>query len=135
MFRSGIVLAGANNIWKSGKKIECVEDGILTAFEVSTMNLLNTDLMILSACESGLGDIRGDEGVFGLQRSFKIAGVKNIIVSLWKVPDKETSELMELFYTNWIDKKMTLEEAFLDAQKNMRLKYSEPYYWAAFILI
>lgn len=135
MFRSGIVLAGANNIWKSGKKIDGVEDGILTAFEVSTMNLLNTDLMILSACESGLGDIRGDEGVFGLQRSFKIAGVKNIIVSLWKVPDKETSELMELFYTNWIDKKMTLEEAFLDAQKNMRLKYSEPYYWAAFILI
>ena len=99
------------------------------------MNLLNTDLMILSACESGLGDIRGDEGVFGLQRSFKIAGVKNIIVSLWKVPDKETSELMELFYTYWIDKKMQLEEAFSEAQKSMRSKYSDPYYWAAFILM
>lgn len=135
MFRSGIVLAGANNIWKSGNKIEGVEDGILTAYEVSDMNLLNTDLMILSACESGLGDIRGDEGVFGLQRSFKIAGVKNIIVSLWKVPDKETSELMELFYTNWIDKKMQLEEAFSEAQKSMRSKYSDPYYWAAFILM
>ncbi|MFA5010470.1 MAG: CHAT domain-containing tetratricopeptide repeat protein [Ignavibacteria bacterium] len=135
MFRSGIVLAGANNIWKNGKNIEGVEDGILTAYEVSGMNLLNTDLVILSACESGLGDVRGDEGVFGLQRSFKIAGAKNIIVSLWKVPDKETAELMELFYSNWIDKKMQLEEAFAEAQKSMRLKYIEPYYWAAFVLI
>ncbi len=135
MFRSGIVLAGANNIWKSGKKTEGVEDGILTAYEVSDMNLLNTNLVILSACESGLGDVRGDEGVFGLQRSFKIAGAKNLIVSLWKVPDKETAELMGLFYSNWIDKKMQLEEAFAEAQKSMRLKYIEPYYWAAFMLI
>lgn len=135
MFRSGVVLAGANNIWKSGNRIEGVEDGILTAYEVSDMNLLNTDLVILSACESGLGDVRGDEGVFGLQRSFKIAGVKNLIVSLWKVPDKETAELMELFYSNWIEKKMPLEEAFAEAQKGMRIKYTEPYYWAAFILI
>lgn len=134
LFRSGLILAGANRVWTGGNEIEGVENGILTAYEVSNMDLQNTELVVLSACETGLGDIKGGEGVYGLQRAFKVAGAKTIIMSLWKVPDKETVELMELFYINWLEKKMTKSEAFNSAQKEMRKKY-EPYYWAAFVMV
>ena len=135
MLRSGVVLSGANNVWKKGESIEGAEDGVLTAYEVSDMNLSGTEIVVLSACESGLGDMKGVEGVFGLQRAFKIAGAKNLIVSLWKVPDKETAELMEAFYINLAEKKMSIRDSFNNAQKEMRDKYSDPYFWAAFILI
>jgi len=135
LFRSGLILTGANRLWKDGKKTEGIEDGVLTAYEVSNMALLNTELVVLSACETGLGDVKGGEGVFGLQRSFKIAGVKNVIMSLWKVPDKETVELMELFYTNWVEKHMSKQDAFYSAKKDMRAKYPDPYFWAAFVMI
>ena len=78
---------------------------------------------MLSACETALGDVIGSEGVFGLQRAFKMAGVKKLIVSLWQVPDKETAELMTAFYTYWIQGK-TIEESFSQAQADMRKKYS-----------
>ena len=97
------------------------------------MDLSNTNLVVLSACETALGDIQGTEGVFGLQRAFKMAGVKNLIVSLWQVPDNETVELMTGFYSN-IFKGYTIRNAFYEAQKTMRAKYS-PYSWAAFVLI
>lgn len=80
-----------------------------------------------------MGDVQGTEGVFGLQRAFKIAGVKNLIVSLWQVPDKETAELMTLFYTNLLQN-ISVRDAFYNAQKTMRSKYP-PYMWAAFVLI
>ena len=135
LMRSGLIFAGANLYWRDGKKIKGTEDGILTAFEVTGMDLINTRLVVLSACETGLGDIANGEGVIGLQRAFKIAGVKNIIMSLWKVPDKETSELMQTFYKYFFHDKLPLRESFLNAQKDMRKKYNEPYYWSAFILI
>lgn len=133
LMRSGIILAGANNIWEGKLPGKGNEDGVVTAYEISQLNLSKTNLVILSACETALGDIKGNEGVFGLQRAFKLAGVKNMILSLWKVPDEETAELMTLFYKNYLTGR-TIKEAFNAAQKEMRVKYS-PYSWAAFILI
>jgi len=134
LFRSGLALAGANNAWK-GKPVNGVEDGILTAFEVSNIYLPDTKLAVLSACETGLGDINGSEGVYGLQRAFKIAGVDHLVMSLWKVPDSETSEFMLEFYKNLFSKE-TIEMAFHNAQMVMKNKYrKKPYKWAAWVLI
>ncbi len=136
MIRSGLILADANYAWTHGKPFDQnTEDGILTAYEISQLDLTNTELVVLSACETGLGDVHGNEGVYGLQRAFKIAGVKNILMSLWQVPDKQTSQLMELFYKNWIQKKLSIRDALLEAQKTMRKKGLEPYYWAGFVLM
>jgi CHAT domain-containing protein len=89
--------------------------------------------VVLSACETGLGDIKGSEGVFGLQRGLKQAGAGSIIMSLWRVPDKETSEFMQVFYSNLLSMK-DIRKAFVFAQKTMQKKY-DPYYWAAFVLV
>ena len=93
----------------------------------------HNNLVVLSACETGLGDIRGSEGVYGLQRAFKMAGVKYIIMSLWQVPDKETVEFMEMFYKKLLKSK-DVRRSFNETQKEMRKKY-EPYYWGAFVLV
>ncbi|MEO6610843.1 MAG: tetratricopeptide repeat protein [Chitinophagaceae bacterium] len=133
LLRSGLVLAGGNYAWSGKTPVQGVEDGIATAYEISQLNLSNTELVVLSACETALGDVKGSEGVFGLQRAFKMAGVKKMIVSLWQVPDKETAELMIAFYSNWIKGK-TVNDAFTQAQADMRKKYP-PFYWAAFVLV
>jgi CHAT domain-containing protein/tetratricopeptide (TPR) repeat protein len=133
MLRSGLVLAGANRVWTGKSPIEKREDGIVTAYEISQLDLRNTDLVALSACETALGDIKGTEGVFGLQRAFKLAGVKNMLLSLWKVPDAETAELMSLFYGHYL-KGLTPRESLYQVQREMRKKYS-PFYWAAFVVI
>jgi CHAT domain-containing protein len=133
LLRSGIILAGANKAWSGEKLPENTEDGIVNAYEISQLDLSSTNLVVLSACETALGDIKGTEGVFGLQRAFKMAGVKNLIVSLWQVPDKETAELMHSFYTKLLQGN-NIRTAFYAAQKEMREKYA-PYSWAAFILI
>jgi len=137
LMRSGIVLAGANDVWNrtSMKDAEgnSIEDGVLTAQEVITIDMRNTELVVLSACETGLGDIKGAEGVYGLQRSFKMAGVNYLIMSLWEVPDAETAEFMTAFYKN-LAKSGDIKESFSKTQLEMRFKY-DPYYWAAFVLI
>jgi CHAT domain-containing protein len=136
MIRSGLVLAGGNHAWKTGKSLRPdLEDGILTAYEISQMNLANTELVVLSACETGLGDLVGNEGVYGLQRAFKIAGAQHIIMSLWQVPDVQTQELMTAFYTHWLSRKMPIPEAFGAAQNAMRDKYEHPFFWAGFVLV
>ena len=138
MVRSGLILAGGNWAWTGSdtlSKLGAEQNGILTALEVSQLNLKKTKLVVLSACETGLGKIEGSEGTFGLKRGFKLAGVEQIIVSLWSVPDKETMELMTLFYT---DLAHTLNPvvSFEKAQKEMRNRYpTEPDKWAGFVLV
>jgi CHAT domain-containing protein len=132
MRRSGLALAYANDVWTRGLGIES-EDGVLTAQELSNTDLRKAKLVVLSACETGLGDIKGSEGVFGLQRGLKQAGAGSIIMSLWRVPDKETSEFMQVFYSNLLSMK-DIRQAFVSTQKTMQKKY-DPYYWAAFVLV
>ncbi len=136
MIRSGLILAGAEHGWKTGKPLRPdMEDGVLTAYEISRMNLRNTELVVLSACKTGLGDIQGNEGVYGLQRAFKIAGARYLLMSLWEAPDKETKEFMESFYTHWLDQGMSIPEAYRAAQAQMRGRYANPYFWAGFVLV
>ncbi|GGG35866.1 hypothetical protein GCM10011344_40970 [Dokdonia pacifica] len=100
--------------------------------EISNMNLDEVDLLVLSACETALGEIKGSDGVYGLQRSFKIAGVKYVIVSLWKVPDNESKEFMTTFYKLLFQGEL-IELAFNETKNIMSKKY-DPYYWSAFVL-
>ncbi|MES3017428.1 MAG: CHAT domain-containing tetratricopeptide repeat protein [Bacteroidota bacterium] len=134
LFRAGLIFTGANNAW-IGRPIAGIEDGILTAYEMTNLYLPNTKLAVLSACETALGDIQVGEGVYGLQRALKMAGVQNLIMSLWKVPDMETAEFMELFYNNLFGKQ-SINDAFYNAQSKMRTKYRhEPNKWAAWVLV
>jgi CHAT domain-containing protein len=126
LFRSGLLLAGVQNADNSSE-----EDGILTAYEAANLNLENTRLVILSACETGLGEIRNGEGVYGLQRSFELAGVQSLIMSMWKVDDRATSELMVRFYDNLL-KGADVASAFRSAQLEIRKKFIHPHYWGAF---
>ena len=136
LIRSGLILAGGNYAWQKGEPFRpWMEDGILTAYEIVPMDLSSTELVVLSACESGLGDIDGNEGVYGLQRAFKIAGVRYIIMSLWQVPDAATVELMTRFYTHLLKHHQSVRKSLLQAQKEMRMDGYDPYQWAGFVLI
>ncbi|WP_353482849.1 CHAT domain-containing tetratricopeptide repeat protein [Haliscomenobacter sp.] len=137
MIRSGLMLAGSNHAWKTGTPLRPgLEDGILTAYEISQMNLANTELVVLSACETGLGDLVGNEGVYGLQRAFKIAGAKYLIMSLWQVPDFQTQVFMTAFYKHWLERRMAVPAAFRATQAELRGRYSgEAFKWAGFVLV
>lgn len=135
LLRSGLALAGAN-VWMAGGELpEAAEDGLLNAEDVTGMDLADTELVVLSACESGLGDIDDGEGVFGLRRSFILAGAKRLVMSLWKVPDQETRELMLEFYAGVL-RGTSVSAALRAAQEGVRAgKHGgDPYYWAAFII-
>lgn len=135
MNRSGLLFTGCNNAWTSDSLTFNHEDGILTAYEAGNINLTNTELAVLSACETGLGTIKGSEGVYGLQRAFKQAGAKYILMSLWKVPDKETGEFMTLFYNQYLVEKKDIRSAYYSAQSQMKNLYrTSPYKWAGFVL-
>lgn len=130
-----LILAGGNNVWTGIDISGNIEDGILTAAEIAAMNLYGTDIVVLSACETGLGDISGD-GVFGLQRAFKQAGVKTLIMSLWRVDDAATELIMKTFYENILAGK-SKREAFSIAQNTVRTNenFTNPHYWAGFIML
>ena len=133
LMRSGLILAGGNNAW-GGNPVEGIENGILFADDVARMNLLGTELVVLSACETGLGEVTNGEGVFGLQRAFKLAGTQTLVMSLWEVADRASSELMASFYQYWLSG-MGKQEAFKEAQRQIRRRYPEPYFWAAFVMM
>ena len=133
MLRSGLALAGANT-WAQGADIAAgKEDGLLTVDDIVSLDLHGTELVVLSACETGLGKVNIGEGVFGLRRAFAIAGAKTLVISLWKVPDDETRQIMELFYTG-LNQGLGRCEALRQAKLKLRQRYpKQPFYWGAFI--
>lgn len=137
LLRSGIMMAGASIVARDTLATEFEQDGIFTAYEASLLNLANTDLVVLSACETGLGVDINNQGVFGLQRAFYIAGAKNLIMSLWVVDDDATQILMSEFYKEWAlnPAKENISKSFKKAQAEVRKKYPHPYYWGAFTLL
>jgi CHAT domain-containing protein len=132
--KSGLLLSGAQNTLND-EYVNSKNNGILSAEEAKSLDLKNTELVVLSACETGLGENLVGEGVIGLQRAFMIAGAKSVIMSLWKVDDASTQKLMTLFYTYWIKNKMSKSEAFYTAKIEMKKTYPQPYYWAGFVLL
>lgn len=134
LLNTGLMLTGAGDLLAKTRYNYNIEPGILTAYEAMNLNLDQTDLVVLSACETGLGEVHGGEGVFGLQRSFLVAGAKTLVMSLFKVSDEATQKLMVTFYENWLetgDKR----QAFIDAKKEIRNEYKDPIYWGAFVMI
>lgn len=131
--RSGLMFSGGQHAWLGKDIPEGIDDGVLTAEEIAGMNLTGTDLLVLSACQTGLGEIT-NEGVEGLQRGFKIAGVNTIIMSLWEVSDAATEVLMTRFYS-LLTKGKTKREAFDAAVEAVKKEYPSPEYWAAFIML
>jgi len=133
---SGLILAGANRSIRGESKSD---DGILTADKILSLRLWGTKLVVLSACDSGLGEVRSGEGIFGLRRAFNQVGAKSLVMSMWKVPDKETQELMVNFYRNIYEKHMdynkALRQATLTQLQTVKARYghANPYYWGAFI--
>lgn len=132
MRRAGIALAGAEAAW-CGAEGHDENDGILTADEVARFDLHGTRLVVLSACETALGNY-SFEGVYGLPRGFKQAGVESLLVSLWSVNDRSTSLLMSEFYRYWLEGK-PVREALEQAVREVRKQYPQPYYWAPFVLL
>ena len=139
LLRSGILLAGAKRSWTNGSSDQY--DGFATAEEILGMNLHGTEMVVLSACDTGLGDVKSGEGVFGLRRAFTQRGAKSLVMSLWKVPDEETNELMVQFYRNIKSGKMNrcqaLRQAILKEKEIVRERYGQdnPRYWGAFVFM
>jgi Uncharacterized protein conserved in bacteria len=135
--RCGLLLTGSNKTLQSGITFpdSLQEDGILLASEIVYLSLYNTKLVVLSACETGLGQMQDGEGVYGFQRALGISGAEYIVMSLWKVDDEATKEFMIALYSNLTLNQFNVEEAFVQTQKTMMLKYSSPFYWGAFILV
>ncbi len=129
MLSSGLLLAGVSNTQGADK-----EDGILTAYEIMNLGLNNLEMVVLSACETGLGEIASGEGIYGLQRAFFVGGANAVVMSLWKVDDEATKDLMTTFYKDYL-KNGNKREAFLEAQRKIKKKYKDPIYWGAFVML
>lgn len=136
LLRSGLLLTDAESVINAVETKDTREqnNGILTAYEAMNLSLDETDLVVLSACETGLGNIKSGEGVYGLQRAFQIAGVDAIVMSLWKVSDNATQQLMTNFYKKWKENG-DKQAAFLAAQTQLKKEFPDPYYWGAFVLL
>jgi CHAT domain-containing protein len=134
LLRTGLLLKGAGDLLDKTNINYNMESGILTAYEAMSLNLDQTDLVVLSACETGLGDLEAGEGVYGLQRAFLVAGAKVLIMSMFKVDDEATQKLMLKFYQKWLTTG-NLRQSFIDAKKELRVEYPDPIFWGAFMMI
>jgi CHAT domain-containing protein/tetratricopeptide (TPR) repeat protein len=140
MMRSGLFFAGADRTLKMEAPKEGIENGVLTAYEATELNLQGTELVVLSACETARGKVQSGEGVFGLGRALQEAGAEAVLMSLWSVPDQETQEMMTEFYRNWVggmEKAEALRQAEIAEREVVRKRYGKdvPYYWGAFVLV
>ena len=133
MWRSGLVMSGGNRAWKGDTIPDTVEDGILKAQEIGDLDLRGADLVVLSACNTGQGEVTG-EGVFGLQRAFKMAGAQTIVMSLTSVDDQTTMAMMNKFYTNLFSGQ-SKHDAFYNAQRYIRSIKPDPQYWMGWIML
>ena len=136
MSLSGLVMSGGNAAWLGKPLPKGVLGGILTANDIARLDLSNTDMVVLSACQTGQGKATS-EGLYGLQRAFKKAGVGTIVMSLWSVSDKTTSEFMIAFYECLVNphNAWNKRKAFEEAKQIIRKKHPDPYYWAAFVML
>ena len=134
MSLSGLILAGANKAWCGEPLPEGVQSGILTASKISRMDLEGNEIAVLSACQTGQGETTS-EGVYGLQRAFKKAGVKTILMTLWSVNDLSTKEFVTTFFQRLANNGWHKHEAFEYAKRTIREKYKNPYHWAPFIML
>lgn len=145
LLNSSLIFAGVNSTIHNRQPESGSEDGILSAYEISGINLNGCELVALSACETGIGELSHDhtrqhEGVFGLRRAFRHAGAKSILLSLWKVPDKQTYELMNNFYQLWLkgkSKSNSIRQAMLTTLKESTIKHksTHPIFWGGFMLL
>jgi CHAT domain-containing protein len=135
LLRSGLLLTGAGAQESSGssQSFNQSNNGFFSAYEAINLNLNNTEMVVLSACETGKGDVKAGEGVYGLQRAFIVAGAQSLVMSLWKVDDTATQKLMSGFYRENVGGK-AIPDAFRSAQLAMLNEYKHPYYWGAFIM-
>ncbi|MBX2913694.1 MAG: CHAT domain-containing protein [Cyclobacteriaceae bacterium] len=133
--KSKLILAGAADSEPlSVSDYALYEDGFLTAYEVTQLDLPETRLVVLSACETGLGEIQSGEGVWGLQRAFQLAGARSVMGSLWKISDEATVTFMDAFYEQYL-RTQNISHAYQHAMQITRQAYPQPYYWGAFTLI
>lgn len=132
LLRAGLLMAGGGISWR-GEPSGDGKDGILTALDIVNSDLGGVPLVVLSACNTGLGTIEAGEGVYGLQRAFRMAGADYLLMTLWEVPDMQTAQFMQLLYDNLL-KSGDVSEAFVEARDTLRKRYASPYYWGAFVL-
>ena len=134
MSLSGLIMSGGNAAWQGKELPEGVLGGVLTANNIARLDLSNTDMVVLSACQSGQGNATA-EGLYGLQRSFKKAGVGTMVMTLWNVSDKVTTEFMIKFYEALAQNDWNKNKAFNIAKSQIRKEYPDPFHWAAFVML
>lgn len=134
MLLSGLIMSGGNAAWQGKELPKGVLGGVLTANNIARLDLSNTDMVVLSACQSGQGNATA-EGLYGLQRAFKKAGVGTMVMTLWSVSDKVATEFMIKFYELLVENKWDKHKAFGHTKSYIRTLHPDPYHWAAFVML